>query len=310
MPSFDRLIDLPRGPVRVRARGEGPPLLWSHGVFFPIDVDNESTLGRVLESAPGFTVIRWDARGHGSTPPAATAEEHRWDRLGDDVIALADALGLARFAAGGISMGAAVTLHAALKAPDRFAAMMLLAMPTAWETRPAEQRRYRDLLAFGAPAALAAHVQEDLDALFPKGDLPASLRAMVAHLRASTWPALERVILGASASDMPDRADLARRGARRVVAGGGLRAARRLRRRRRSPRRARRAARAVRRRGRRAPVRAIHRHLDLARRTRCARRCSACARGAAPRARAPRTPAVRWLLSPWGCGRGEEAGHA
>lgn len=193
--------------MRVRVRGEGPPLLWSHGVFFPIDVDDESTLGRVLGDAPHFTVIRWDTRGHGRTPAAATVEEHRWDRLGDEVVALADALGIERFAAGGISMGAAVTLHAAVQAPERVAAMLLLAMPTAWETRAAEQQRYRDLLAFASPEALADHVQEDLDAIFP-GGLPASLRAMVAHLRAAEWGALERVIGGASQSDFPARAAL------------------------------------------------------------------------------------------------------
>ncbi|APR79149.1 Beta-ketoadipate enol-lactone hydrolase [Minicystis rosea] len=209
LQAFDGLIDLPRGAVRVRVRGEGPPLIWSHGVFFPLDVDDESTLGRVLGDVSGFTVIRWDARGHGRSPAAATADEHRWDRLGDDVLALADALGIERFAAGGISMGAAVTLHAAVKAPQRIEAMMLLAMPTAWETRPAEQERYRELLAFGSPEALAAHVQEDLDAVFPPGTLPASLRAMVAHLRAQEWMALERVIAGASQSDMPSKDVLA-----------------------------------------------------------------------------------------------------
>lgn len=209
LSTFDGLIDLPRGSVRVRVRGEGPPLIWSHGVFFPVDVDDESTLGRVLSDLDGFTVIRWDARGHGRTPAAATAAEHRWDRLGDDVLALADALGLDRFAAGGISMGAAVTLHAAVKAPARIEAMMLLAMPTAWETRPAEQQRYRDLLAFGSPEAIAAHVQEDLDAIFTPDTLPASLRAMVAHLRGAEWAALERVITGAAQSDMPDKATLA-----------------------------------------------------------------------------------------------------
>jgi pimeloyl-ACP methyl ester carboxylesterase len=209
LSSFDRLIELPRGPVRVRVCGEGPPLIWSHGVFFPIDVDDQSTLGRVLSSAPGFTMIRWDARGHGGTPPAPTADDHRWDRMGEDVLALADALGIERFAAGGISMGAAVTLHAAVKAPERIAAMLLLAMPTAWETRPAEQDRYRELLALGSPEALAAHVQDDLDEIFTEETLPASLRAMVAHQRASSWTALERIIVGASRSDLPDLPEVA-----------------------------------------------------------------------------------------------------
>jgi hypothetical protein len=93
--------------------------------------------------------------------------------------------------------------------PARMAALLLLALPTAWETRPPEKQRYRDLLAFGSPEALAAHVQEDLDALFPGGPLPASLRAMVEHLRAASWTALTRVIEGAAASDMPGRDALA-----------------------------------------------------------------------------------------------------
>lgn len=183
-------------------------MLWSHGVFFPTDVDDLSTLGGLLSRLPGFTVVRWDARGHGRTPPAATVDQHRWENLGAEVIALADALGFERFAVGGISMGAAATLHAAVQAPSRIAAVLLLALPTAWETRPPEQQRYRDLLAFGTPQALADHVQEDMDALFPDGSIPASLRAMIASIRASSWEALSRVIEGAARSDLPARSAL------------------------------------------------------------------------------------------------------
>lgn len=207
MERFDGVLDLPRGPVRVRVRGEGPPLLWSHGVFFPIDVDAHSTLGRVLDDLPGFTVVRWDARGYGRTPPAEAWGDHRWDRLGDEVLALADALGFGseKLFAGGISMGAAITLHAALSAPARFAAQLLFALPTAWETRPAEQVRYRELLSFGTSFALAAHVRDDLDRLFPAGPLPPPLAAMVEELARAPWTALERVIAGAAESDLPDR---------------------------------------------------------------------------------------------------------
>jgi 3-oxoadipate enol-lactonase len=208
LPSFETTLELPRGPVFVRVRGEGPPLLWSHGIFFPMAVDDHSTLGRVLCDPPCFTVIRWDARGHGRTPPAATSAEHAWSELAVEVLELADALGLERFALGGISMGSAVTLHAALRAPERVAAMLLFALPTAWETRPAELVRYRELLSFGGPSALAAHVQADLDGLFPEGRLPASLQAMVEALRQAPWTALARVIEGAAESDLPERGAL------------------------------------------------------------------------------------------------------
>lgn len=206
---FDGVIELPRGPLRVRVEGEGPPLVWSHGVFFPLEVDDQSTLGRVLRALPGFTVVRFDARGHGRTPPCETHAQHRWDELARDVVELADALGFERFFAGGISMGAAVTLHAALAAPSRVVAMLLFALPTAWETRPAEQQRYRDLLAFATPEALAAHVKEDLDELFPAGELTPALRAMVIAMKRAPWTALSRVIEGAAESDMPAKEALA-----------------------------------------------------------------------------------------------------
>lgn len=210
MSPFDGPIDLPSGPVRVVVRGSGPPLLWCHGVFFPIDVDDASTLGHVLGSLDQFTVVRWDARGHGRTPEREDAAAHRWDRMAEDVVALADALGVDRFLSGGISMGAAVALHAALRTPSRVAAMLLLALPTAWETRPPERARYLELLTLGTSDALAIHVERDFDALFLGAPWPASLVAMVAELRRASWTALERVIAGAAESDMPDRGDLSR----------------------------------------------------------------------------------------------------
>jgi pimeloyl-ACP methyl ester carboxylesterase len=203
MGAHDTVLQLSRGPLRVRITGDGPPLIWSHGVFFPIDVDDHSTLGRVLSELRGFTVVRFDARGHGSSAPSATHDEHRWDRLADDLLELADALGFDRFYAGGISMGAAVTLHAALRAPERVIAQLLFALPTAWDTRPAEQARYRELLDFRSPAALAAHVRDDLAQMFAGTTLPAPLAAMVDWLGRASWTALSRVIAGAAESDLP-----------------------------------------------------------------------------------------------------------
>lgn len=204
MRDFDGVLRLSRGALRVRVRGDGPPLIWSHGVFFPIEVDDHSTLGRVLGDLPDFTVVRFDARGHGGSAPSATHGDHRWDRLAEDLLELADALGFERFFAGGISMGAAVTLHATLAAPERVFAQLLFALPTAWDTRPAEQARYRDLLAFRTPAALAAHVREDLARIFGGRELPAPLAAMVEWLGRASWTALSRVIAGAAESDLPD----------------------------------------------------------------------------------------------------------
>lgn len=208
---FDDLLDLPRGRrVRVRARGDGPLLVWCHGVFFPIEVDDESALGRVLQDVPGFTVARIDARGHGRTPAGPDAAAHRWDAMAEDLLDVADALGAKRIALGGISMGAAVALHAALSAPERVDAMLLFALPTAWETRGPENVRYRELLALGSTEAMVRHVENDLDQLFPDRARPPALEAMVRAIGRSSWATLARVIEGASESDMPDRSALSK----------------------------------------------------------------------------------------------------
>jgi len=208
-PPFDGLLDIPSGPIRVRITGEGPPLLFCHGVFFPIEVDDESTFGKIFRALEGFTIVRMDARGHGQTPARADGPAHRWDRMAEDVGAIARALGFDRFFLGGISMGAAIALHAALMSPSSIEAMVLFALPTAFDTRPAEQQRYRDLLALGSTEAVTAFVARDLDAIFQGAPLPPAVAAMLEVMGKQPWSALSRVIEGAAESDMPSEASLA-----------------------------------------------------------------------------------------------------
>lgn len=201
---IEQVVRLPRGPVRVRRYGEGVPLIWTHGIFHPIDVDDHSTIGRVLERIPGASVVRWDTRGHGKTPPSKHWEHHRWEELGDELLELADSLGFDRFVAGGISMGAAITLHAAVRAPERIAGLVLLAPPTGWHTRPPQQKAYRELVSVGAPAEIARVVQRAIEPAF-EGGLPPPIQVMFDHLRAADPVALQHVLRGAAESDLPPR---------------------------------------------------------------------------------------------------------
>ena len=86
-----------------------------------------------------FQVLRYDARGHGASdvPPG----DYTLDQLGKDVLALADKLGLGKFAFCGLSMGGAVGQWLAINAPQRLSALVLantapkLGTPDTWNER-------------------------------------------------------------------------------------------------------------------------------------------------------------------------------
>ncbi|MFE9998130.1 bifunctional 3-oxoadipate enol-lactonase/4-carboxymuconolactone decarboxylase PcaDC [Streptomyces avermitilis] len=71
-------------------------------------------------------VIRWDLPGHGGSPagligPGATVAD-----LAELVLALADSLGIDRFAYAGVSLGGAVGLHLAAHHPERVSSLAVL----------------------------------------------------------------------------------------------------------------------------------------------------------------------------------------
>ncbi|MFE0170831.1 3-oxoadipate enol-lactonase [Streptomyces sp. NPDC059002] len=78
------------------------------------------------ELASSYRVVRWDLPGHGGAPadligPGATVAE-----LAGLVLALADALGIDRFAYAGVSLGGAVGLHLAARHPKRVASLAVV----------------------------------------------------------------------------------------------------------------------------------------------------------------------------------------
>jgi pimeloyl-ACP methyl ester carboxylesterase len=97
----------------IDAAGGSMPFVFQHGM----GGDANQALGYIGD-APPTPVISLNARGHGPSsdidPAAAT-----FDVFADDVIALADHLGLVRFGVGGISLGAGTALNLAIRYPGR-----------------------------------------------------------------------------------------------------------------------------------------------------------------------------------------------
>jgi 3-oxoadipate enol-lactonase len=99
--------------------GDGPVVVLSHGYLMDSDM-----FGPQVEALrPAYRVITWDQRGFGGT--TATGAFSYWDSA-SDVLGLLDQLGIERAVLGGMSQGGFVSLRAALSAPERVRAVILI----------------------------------------------------------------------------------------------------------------------------------------------------------------------------------------
>jgi 3-oxoadipate enol-lactonase len=136
---------------------------------------------RQLPLSEHFRLIRFDHRGHGRspvpTPPSEIAD------LGLDVLALMDALELARASYCGLSIGGMVGLWLAGNAPERIERLVL--MCTSADTGAPEtwRRRSRTVLEAGSVDVVADDVVDRWltpDGFAQNPSLRAELRAMLA----------------------------------------------------------------------------------------------------------------------------------
>jgi pimeloyl-ACP methyl ester carboxylesterase len=98
--------------------GSGPPTVLLHGLFG--SARNFGTVQRAL--APLVRVIAMDARNHGASPHEAGMG---YPTLAADVLETLDALGVARAALIGHSMGGKTAMTAASMAPDRVGRLLV-----------------------------------------------------------------------------------------------------------------------------------------------------------------------------------------
>lgn len=125
------------------APAETAPFLWAHCLLGSMEQDARAALlgWRKLETA--LRLFRFDVRGHGASSPCHAEQAFHFPELAQDVLALADQLGLAHFAMGGVSLGSALSLHVALAQPERVNALVLMGPPTAWDGRRRQALLYR-----------------------------------------------------------------------------------------------------------------------------------------------------------------------
>ena len=116
--------------------GGGLPVILAHGFLM-----DRSMFDRQIEVlAPTYRAVTWDERGFGRTEFDGQPFTY-WDSA-RDLLGLMDHLGIERAVIGGMSQGGFVSLRAALLAPERVVALILLdTAATAQRPEAAEQER-------------------------------------------------------------------------------------------------------------------------------------------------------------------------
>lgn len=130
--------------VRTTGAEDGTPVILLHG--FPENSLSWSAVAPLLADA-GLRVIAPDQRGYSPRARPDAVDDYGTDRLADDVIGLADSLGLDRFHLVGHDWGAAVAWHLAAHHGQRLRSLTAVSVPhlaaygAALRNDPDQQRR-------------------------------------------------------------------------------------------------------------------------------------------------------------------------
>src|SRR5260370_24679401 len=100
--------------LAVEVSGEGPPLLFAHG----LSANRRVTLEELSPLAGRFRLVAFDQRGHGESTPIEDSRLYDPEAMAQDMEAILDHLRIERATLGGESMGAATAPLFARARPD------------------------------------------------------------------------------------------------------------------------------------------------------------------------------------------------
>lgn len=106
--------------------GQGPVVILLHGGG--MDRQSWHRAGYVKRLAAEFTVVTMDLRGSGESDKPTPVSAYRFERVNEDILAVADAVKAQRFALWGFSYGANVGRYLASRS-DRVTSMVYIGIP-------------------------------------------------------------------------------------------------------------------------------------------------------------------------------------
>jgi pimeloyl-ACP methyl ester carboxylesterase len=209
MTTTDRRADVRGTTLAYELSGEGPDLVWGHGLSQTMALEDQLPL--IDWARVPARVLRYDARGHGLSTSTPDLAGYQWSELARDQLALATACGIDRYVVAGASMGCGTALHVGVLAPERVRGLVLVIPPTAWETRAAQAAQWAAASQMieeqGVEAFIAARAAVPLPDPFADDE---SRRDKTAEAARSWDPRrLALVLRGAAGADLPTRDEIA-----------------------------------------------------------------------------------------------------
>jgi 3-oxoadipate enol-lactonase/4-carboxymuconolactone decarboxylase len=128
-------VDNTRLFYRLEGDDSKPVLVFSHS----LGCDHGMWDAQTRDLLPHFRILRYDTRGHGASD--VPSGDYSIERLGRDVIAVIDELGIGKFAFCGLSMGGMIGQWLAASAPDRITHLVLANTSPRMDSAAMETRR-------------------------------------------------------------------------------------------------------------------------------------------------------------------------
>ena len=191
--------------LSVDRNGSGPSFVWGHGLTSSMELEGDLLDFNWASIAAHTEVIRYDARGHGRSTLTPELSDYSWQCLAEDQLALADALDVTTYSAGGASMGAGTALHAAVAAPSRITGLVLVIPPTAWETRDAQRALYLERADCIASGKIEQVIEAGRQIPPPDPFGPEWHDRMERNMRTGDHEQMAHVLRGAATADFPTR---------------------------------------------------------------------------------------------------------
>jgi 3-oxoadipate enol-lactonase len=200
-------------PINVQVDGpEGAPVLMlSNSLGTTLDM----WAGQVAPFTRDFRLVRYDRRGHGKS--GCPKGPYTMERLGRDVLAVLDALGLKKINWCGLSMGGMVGQWLGANAPERVERLVL----TNTSSYFADKTMWNDRLKMVREKGVAAFAGPNMERWFTKGFLERSPEA-VAPIKAmfAATPLEGYIACGEAVRDMDHRTLLPKISAPTLVIAG------------------------------------------------------------------------------------------